>query len=396
MLQVLCALALGLLLGWAEPALAVRFKPLSDGFIFVIGLLVVPIVFVTVTSGLAGMGSLRRMGRTGFCALLYFEAMSALSLATGLCAGWLVQPGERLDAIGAGAPAAAAPTAGVALAHMLGASPVLQALLAALACALLLTAFGRRAAGVQRACQRAANGLFRLVRLVLKAAPLAAFGAIAYAAGRHGPGSIGALATLVAALYLASALFIVTAMGAIAWLCGFSLPRLLLALREELVLAATTSSSVAAMPGLMQKLEKAGCPRTLVAAVVPAGYSFNLNGSNIYLGMGLVFLAQLQHAPLSWGICANMLAMLMLMSKGASGVAGAAFMVLAASAAVLPAGSEAGLALLLGVERLLKCRVLANLTGNAVACLAIAAWSGQLDYRALVESGIGRRQVASI
>ena len=393
MLQVLCALVLGLLLGWTEPALAVRLKPLSDAFLFVIGLLVVPIVFTTVASGLAGMGSLRRMGRTGLCALLYFEAVSVLSLAMGLWAGWLVQPGRQLDALPIDAPAATAATAGEAWSRMLHSNLVLQSLLAALVCALLLMAFGKRAAGLQRACERAAEGLFALVRLVLKAAPLAAFGAIAYAVGRHGPGSLGALATLVTALYLASALFVLAVMGGVAWLCGFNLPRLLLALREELVLAATTSSSVAAMPGIMQKLERAGCAPVLVAAVVPAGYSFNLNGSNIYLGMGLVFLAQLQHAPLSWSIGINMLAMLMLMSKGASGVAGAAFMVLAASSTVLPAGSEAGLALLLGVERLLKCRVLTNLAGNAVACIAIATWTGQLDRRMLASSGIGRQRL---
>lgn len=391
--QMLWGLALGLLLGWTAPALALRCKPLSDGFILAVTLLMAPLVFTMVASGIAGIGQLRRFGSIGLSMLVYFEAMSLLSLAFGQAAGWLLQPGAGLG-LEAALPAAATGTPGylAALARAVGSSGLLQSLLAALAFGLLLAAGGRRAARLVAGCDWLAGWLLRVMRLLLRAAPLAAFGAMAYAAGRHGLASVGSLAALLAGLYLATVLFVLLAMGGIARLCGLRLGRFIAALRDELVLAAATSSSVAAMPGLMKKLESAGCERSVVAAVVPAGYSFNLNGSNLYLGMAMMFLAQAQQAPLSWTAHLTILAVLMLTSRGASGVAGSAFMVLAASSGALPGASDAGLALLLGIERLLKCRVLANLLGNGVACMALCAWAGRLDRGAMAAAGLARQR----
>jgi aerobic C4-dicarboxylate transport protein len=390
--QMLCALAAGLLLGWVDPALAVRFKPVSDLFIFAINLLMAPIVFVMVASGISGMGTLRQFGRVGLHALIYFEIMSVLSLGTGLAAGWLLEPGTALTMMGASAADGAVGTPSQAVSRAFASSLLLQALLLAICSGMLMAAFGRRAERQARWCEHAARWLLRLMRLLLIVAPLAAFSAIAYATGRHGLDSVGSLASMLAALYLATAVFMLVVVGGVAWLCGLSLLRFIMAIRGELVLVAATSSSVAAMPGLMRKLEQAGCDQAVVAAVVPASYSFNLNGSNVYLGMGLVFLAQLQQAPMSLGTQMAMLAVLMLTSKGASGVAGSSFMILVASASMLPGHADGGLALLLGVERLLKCRVLANLLGNGVACIAVCAWSRRLDYHALTAAGLARKR----
>jgi aerobic C4-dicarboxylate transport protein len=389
--QMLCALAAGLLLGWADPALAVRCKPASELFIAAINLLMAPIIFVTVASGISGMGSLRQFGRVGLHAFIYFEVMSVLSLGAGLAAGWLLQPGVEFPILGAAMTDGSIGAPSQAVHRAFASSLLLQALLLAIGSGVLMAVAGRRAEKLTACLERISGWLLRLVRLLLAFAPLAAFSAIAYAAGRHGLNSVGSLASLLATLYLATAVFILVALGGVACLSGLSLLRFIVAIRDELLLVAATSSSVAAMPGLMRKLEKAGCDRAVVAAVVPASYSFNLNGSNVYLGIGLVFLAQLQQAPLPPGTQLAMLAVLMLTSKGASGVAGSSFMVLAASASMLPGVSDAGLALLLGVERLLKCRVLANLLGNGVACLAVCAWSRRLDHRALAAAGLARR-----
>jgi aerobic C4-dicarboxylate transport protein len=380
--QVLCAIALGIVLGVADPALAVRMKPLGDLFVSLIRLLIGPIVFFTLASGMPAMGGIRQVGRVGIKALVYFELMSALALLAGLAGAWLLQPGAgfRLD----GAPSSSAvphqaQSLGAMLMQALAASRILQVPLLAIACGLVLALLGARGRRLAEGCGRIAGWLFMLVRLLMKAAPLAAFGAIAWTVGRHGLFAVTPLLKLVGALYLATIVFVMLVLGAVARAAGFRILGLIRYLKEDLMLVFGTSSSVTVMPALIDKMERAGCPASLAAIVVPAGYSFNLNGSNIYIALALVFLAQALGVELDAGRYLAIVAVAMVTSKSASGVAGSAFVALAATLAAVPAIPDASLAFIVGIERLLKCRPLANVIGNGVACLAIAAWEKTLD-----------------
>ena len=380
-LQIACAIAAGTLLGTFDPAHAVQMKPLGDLFIGVVRLMVAPIVFFTVAASLASLDNIRQFSSIGVKVLVYFEALSALALLAGFATAALLAPGTGFhlpplpDAALPGA--AAVPSLCEALMRALANSRVLQALVLALVCGIALAGGrGVRAAGW---CERLSGWLFRLFNLVLKAAPLATFGAISFAVGKHGLESVASLLELVGTVYAGSACFILLVLGPIARASGFRLLRFIAYIRDELMLVAGTSSSITAMPRLMEKLERAGCSKSVVSIVVPSGYSFNLNGSNIYLAAAIVFLAQALALPLAPGQLLGILAVAMITSKSASGVAGAAFVALAATLAAVPEIPESSLVFIVGIERLLKCRPLTNIIGNGVACLAIAAWSGTLD-----------------
>lgn len=396
--QLLAAMLAGAALGWCQPALAMAMQPLGTVFIGIIKLLIGPVIFFTVSAGVAGIGGLRQVGRLGLKMLLYFELLSALALLTGLAAAALLRPGAGLHlAAGAGPWNAAtpAPSAGPALPSLaetlrgaLLGSPLLQVLAAALLVGVALALLGRRGKPLAGACERAAGALLWLVKWVLAAAPLAAFGAIAFTVGKYGLESVTPLLKLIGALYLASAAFIVIVLGVVARLAGFRIVRLIAYVKEELLIVFVTASSVTAMAPLMDKMARAGCPVPIAALVVPAGYSFNLNGSNIYLALALAFLAQASDIELGFGQQLAIVAVAMVTSKGASGVAGSAFVALAATLAAVPAIADSSLLFIVGIERLLKCRPFTNLVGNGVACLAIAAWEGRLERGKLREQGL--------
>jgi aerobic C4-dicarboxylate transport protein len=386
-LHIVCAIAAGILLGHFHPELAVRMKPLADAFIFLVKLAVGPIVFFTVTSGIAAANNMRALGRIGIKAIIYFELMSALTLAIGLLAGHLLQPGVGFDLAAATSDATlngripsgpASPDGPFweilmqTLTEAVRNSPILQILLLAILCGSALALLGARGRRAADFCSHAASRLLSIVGIVLKAAPLAAFGAIAFAVGKLGIASVEALLELVAALYLSMALFIVLVLGATAHFSGFSLIRFLGHIKEELLLVFGVGSSVAAMPRLIEKLEQWGCPKAVTGVVIPAGYSFNLNGTSIYITLTMMFLTQAFGITLNPAQQITIIAVAMVTSKGASGVAGSAFIALAATLAAVPAIPEGSLVLVLGIERLLKCRSLTNIIGNGVACLAIS------------------------
>lgn len=391
-LQVGCAIAAGAVLGILDPALAVQMKPLGDLFIRAIRWLIGPVIFFTVAAAIPALRGMGGFGRVGLKTLLCFEALSLLSLAAGLIAGNLLQPGVafRLDAAVTALPVPLDTTHAlpVLLARALARSSILQMLAAALICGSVLALLGPRGALVAGICERASAWLLKIVGIVLKAAPLAAFGAIAYTFGRYGPGSVAPLLKLLGALYLSMTLYVLVVLGLLARLCGFSILRFIGYIKEELGIVFGTSSSIAAMPTLMAKLEQAGCPKALIAVVLPAGYSFNLNGTGIYLTLTLLFLAQAFGIDLDLWQQLTLFAVAAVTSKGASGVAGSAFVALAATLTALPELPEAGLLYIVGIERLLKCRALANIIGNGVACIAIAAWERVLD-RDLLRTQLG-------
>ncbi len=381
-LQIACAIVAGAALGFADPVLAVGMKPLGSLFIGAVKLMVAPIVFFTVIGSLSTMDGIRQFSRIGIRMLVYFEVLSVLALAMGFAAAALLAPGIGFHIEApphAVLPGAAAATLPQALADALANSHVLQALLLALACGVALALARERGRRLSALCERLAARLFGLFGLVLKAAPLATFGAIAYTVGKHGLVSVASLLELLGTLYLASACFIVLVLGAIARLSGFRLLRFIAWIKDELMLVAGTSSSMTAMPRLMDKLKRAGCAPSVVGIVVPAGYSFNLNGSNIYIAAAIVFLAQALGVTLGPEQLLGILAVAMITSKSASGVAGAAFIALAATLAAIPQIPDSSLVFIVGIERLLKARPLTNIIGNGVACLAISAWSGKLD-----------------
>jgi aerobic C4-dicarboxylate transport protein len=399
-----CAILLGIALGLAEPALATEMKPLGDAFIRVIKWLVGPIVFFTVAAGFAALGNLRQVGRVGFKAFVYFELLSTLALVAGLAAAHVLQPGMGFQADpaffladGQASERALREAARYGdrglpdtLADAFMKSSILQVLVLAILCGTVLALLGERARGAVMWCERISAWMFRLVNIVLVAAPVAAFGAIAFTVGKFGIASVAPLLTFLAAVYGTSIAFVILALGAVARLSGFRLMSFVRYIKEELALVFATSSSVTAMPSLIEKLERAGCSKAAAAMVVPAGYSFNLNGSNIYLGMAMVFLAQALQVDLGTEHYLTILVVAMITSKGASGVAGSAFLALAATLSAVPAIPVSSLMLIVGIERMLKCRSLTNIIGNGVACLAVCAWDGKLDRTKLRESGLGR------
>jgi aerobic C4-dicarboxylate transport protein len=395
--QVLVAIVLGVLLGHFAPDWAVPLKPLGDGFIKLIRMLIAPIIFTTVVAGIAGMGDLRKVGRVGMKALIYFEVVTSFALIIGLVVANVFRPGD-----GVHATAATLDTKGIAqyvdASHSLGAvdyllhvipnsfvgafveGDILQVLLIALLAGFALARLGEHARPVTQLLQEIARMFFSIVSIVTRLAPLAAFGAMAFTIGKYGLGSLAALARLMACVYLTCGVFILVVLGSIARLSGFSLWKIIKYLREELLIVIGTSSSEAALPGLMEKLERAGCARPVVGLVVPAGYSFNLDGTCIYLTMASLFIGQATDTPLTLANQLALMGVLLLTSKGAAGVTGSGFIVLAATLASTGKIPVAGMALILGVDRFMsEARAITNFIGNSVATFVVAKWDGEFD-----------------
>jgi aerobic C4-dicarboxylate transport protein len=397
--QVLLAIVAGMLIGHFNPELGVQLRPLGDGFVKLIKMLIAPIIFTTVVSGIAGMGDLRKIGRVGLKALVYFEVVTTLALIIGLIVANVFQPGAGMNADPAtlGAKEIAAYTTAAKqmstvdfVLHVIpqtfvGAfadGEILQVLLVAILAGVALTRMGASAQPLIDLTHQVAQTFFGIVGLVTKLAPLGALGAMGFTIGKYGIGALLSLGKLMACVYLTSALFIFVVLGLIARLHGFSLWKVIRYIKEELLIVLGTSSSETALPGLMEKLTRAGCTRSTVGIVVPAGYSFNLDGTCIYLTMAAMFIAQATNTALSLGEQIALLGILLLTSKGAAGVTGSGFIVLAATLAATGKVPVAGLALILGVDRFMsECRALTNLIGNTLAMLVVARWENEIDLR---------------
>lgn len=397
--QVLIAMALGVAVGLAKPEFASSLKPVADAFVRLVKMLVGPVVFVSVATGIGQSRDLKRMGRLGVRALVYFEVVSTVALLLGLAVGHLVRPGAGIHATsamleGSATGSTAGSTAGKmpsALEFVLGIVPttlvdafakgdVLQVLFVSILVGVALARLGEHAAPVLDLIHRTGTILFELLSIVMRVAPLGAFAALGFTVGHFGVTAIASLAKLVTCVYGTSMLFVLIVLGTIARMAGFSLLKLMRYLREELLLVLATSSSESALPRLMEKLERAGCDRSVVGLVVPTGYSFNLDGTSLYMTLATLFVAQATDTTLSFRDEVTILGVLLVTSKGAAGVTGSGFITLAATLAAVPAIPPAGLALLLGVDRFLsEARALTNFMGNAVATLVLGRVEGALD-----------------
>ncbi len=405
--QVLVAIALGIVLGHFEPAFAEQLKPLGDAFIQLVKMIIAPVIFLTIVTGIAGMSQLRSVGRVFAKAMTYFLFFSTLALVVGMVVAHVVQPGAGMNINPADLDQSAVQSY-VQKSHELTLvgfamdiipktllSPfvgdnILQVLFVAVLFGIALALAGDTGKPVQRLLEALTVPVFKLVHMLMRAAPIGAFGAIAFTIGKYGLGSLVNLAWLVGAFYLTSLLFVVVILGAVARLCGFSVIGLIRYLKEELLLVLGTSSSESALPSLMEKMERAGCGKSVVGLVVPTGYSFNLDGTNIYMTLAALFIAQATNTELTLGHQIALLLVAMLSSKGAAGVTGAGFITLAATLAVVPEVPVAGMALILGVDRFMsECRSLTNFVGNAVATVVVSRWEGQLDQQQLARALAG-------
>ncbi len=397
-LQVLIAIVIGITVGYVWPDFGASLKPLGDGFIKLVKMLIAPIIFATVVVGLAGMGDLKKVGRVGGRALLYFEIVSTLALVIGLVVANVFQPGAgvhanaaTLDAksvAGYAKAAAQGQTTAEFLLHIIpntfvGAfaeGEILQVLLLAVLFGIALGQIGEHGRPVLNLVNEVARVIFGIVSMVTKLAPLAAFGAMAFTIGKYGLRSLVSLGALMACVYLTCALFVFVVLGLIARFNGFSVWKIIKYIREELLIVLGTSSSETALPGLMHKMEHAGCARPVVGIVVPSGYSFNLDGTSIYLTMAALFVAQATDTHLTLWEQGKLLIVLMITSKGAAGVTGSGFITLAATLAATDKIPVAGMALILGVDRFMsEARAITNFIGNAVATLVVSKWDGSFD-----------------
>jgi len=405
--QVLAAIVLGFLLGWLAPGIAQSdwVKALGDGFVKLIKMVIAPIIFCTVASGIAHIEDARKVGRVGLKALVYFEIVSTLALALGLLIGNVVQPGAGFS--GSGDAAAVADYTARAshesvVAFILDIIPdsvvgafargdILQVLLFAVLFGFALMVLGERGRTVRALIDDVGHAFFGVIAVIMKAAPVGAFGAMAYTIGKYGPQAIGNLAGLILTFYATSAIFIVVVLGIVARATGFRILKFLGYIRDEVLIVLGTSSSESALPQLMEKLERLGCSKPVVGLVVPTGYSFNLDGTNIYLTLATLFIAQALGVQLSLYEQLAILAVAMLTSKGASGVTGAGFVTLAATLAAVRPELVPGMAIVLGIDKFMsECRAVTNFIGNGVATIVVSAWEGELD-RAALAAGLGRR-----
>lgn len=398
---VLIGILIGGTLGYFEPAIGASLKPFSDGFIALIKMLIAPIVFCTIVLGIVGAGDIKKVGRVGFRAIVYFEVVSTLALIIGLAVGNIFKPGAGFNADPATLDGNA--VAGFAQkAHdqtvsdfflgiipksfpdaFLGSGNLLQVLLVAVLFGYALNKLGRQGDAVHIFIEQTAGIFFAMVNSVMKLAPIGAGAAMAFTIGKYGIDSLKPLAMLMGLFYLTCAVFVFGVLGAIARASGFSIFKFLKYIREEILIVLGTSSSESVLAPLMAKLERAGCPKSVVGLVVPAGYSFNLDGTNIYLTLAMLFVAQALGIDLTWGQQALLLGVALVTSKGASGVTGAGFITLAATLAVVPDIPVAGLALILGIDRFMsEARAITNLIGNGVATIVMAKWEKDLDQTA--------------
>jgi aerobic C4-dicarboxylate transport protein len=396
--QVLFAIVVGVLLGIFEPALAASMKPLGDGFIKLIKMIIAPVIFCTVVAGIAGMQDMKKVGRVGGKALLYFEVVSTFALAIGLVVANLVKPGAGFNADPATLDASSIAqytakahdqtTAGFLMniipttfVDAFAKGEILQVLLIAILFGVALSMLGERGRPVAKLIDEVSHVIFGVVGIIMKLAPIGAFGAMAFTIGKFGIASLIPLAKLMGSFYLTCFLFVVVVLGVIAKYTGFSIFRFISYIKEELLIVLGTSSSESALPALMRKLEKLGCSKSVVGLVVPTGYSFNLDGTNIYMTMAALFVAQATNTELTLMQELTILFVAMLTSKGASGITGAGFITLAATLAVVPTIPVAGMALILGIDRFMsECRALTNFIGNGVATIVVSKWENELDH----------------
>jgi aerobic C4-dicarboxylate transport protein len=400
--QVLVAIFLGGALGHFVPDIAIELKPLGDAFIKLVKMVIGPVIFLTVAGGIAGMSTLSRLGSTTGKALLYFMVVSSLALVIGLLVANIFRPGDGMNVD----PATLDPSAvnsylgkaeeQTVVGFLLSIIPdtfagaftggqILPVLFIAVVFGISVTTLGESRARIVAALHDISEAFFRMVTILMRFAPIGALGAFAFTIGKYGIDSLANLAALILAFYVTSLLFIALVLGGIARVSGFSIWRLLVYLKEELWLVIGTSSSESALPSLMRKLEQAGCSKSVVGLVVPTGYSFNLDGTNIYMTLAALFIAQATGVELSLGEQLLLLVVAIVSSKGAAGVTGAGFITLAATLAVVPTVPVAGMALILGIDRFMsECRAVTNFVGNAVATIVIARWEGALDRKALL------------
>ena len=410
--QVLAAIVAGVAVGHFAPAAGEALKPLGDGFIKLVRMIIAPVIFLTIVTGIAGMRDLGAVGRVALKAFAYFLLMSTFALIVGLGVANVVRPGAglhippaSLDAAKVADYSAKAHETSVTgflldivpetLVSALTTGNILQTLLVAILFGVALALVGERGERLTGALEQVALVVFRIVAMLMKLAPIGAFGAMAFTIGKYGVGTIASLAALVGTFYATSLLFVLVVLGAVARLAGFSILRLIAYLKAELLLVLGTSSSESALPALIEKLEAAGCPKTIVGLVVPTGYSFNLDGTNIYMTLAALFIAQALDIELSLGQQLLLLGVAMLSSKGAAGVTGAGFITLAATLSIIPGLPVAGMALILGVDRFMsECRSLTNFIGNAVATVVVTRWEGRLDRAAFDAALRGRTLTA--
>ena len=398
--QVLVAIALGAIVGWLFPEFAKNdwIKAMGDGFVKLIKMVIAPIIFCTVVSGIAHISEVRKVGRVAVKALVYFEIVSTFALALGLIVGNVLRPGAGFQG-----QSNAAAVAGYAkqasemksvdfVLHVIpdtvvGAfaqGEILQVLLFAILFGFALMALGERGHTVRSFIDDVAHAIFGVIAIVVKAAPIGAFGAMAFTIGRYGPQALGNLAGLIATFYLTSFVFVAVVLGIIARIAGFSIFKFLRYIKDELLIVLGTSSSESALPQMMEKLERLGCSKPVVGLVVPTGYSFNLDGTNIYMTLATLFIAQAMNIDLSFGEQLTILIVAMLTSKGASGITGAGFITLAGTLAAVRPELVPGMAIVLGIDKFMsECRALVNLCGNGVACVVVASWEGELDHEKL-------------
>ncbi len=402
--QVLIAVAVGIGIGYFFPDQGKALKPLGEAFVKLIKMMIAPIIFCTVVHGVASMGDLKKLGRVGGKTLFYFEVVSTIALAIGLLVVNLLKPGVGFHVSVAELSAKAVESAheyqdkahtlrttdfllNIIPGSFVGAftsGDLLQVLFIALIAAFAITGLGERGKPVLKVIERTGEVFFGIMRIVVKAAPIGAFGAMAFTIGSYGIGSLQKLFALLLGFYVTAALFVVIVLGGIARWCGFSIFRFLRYIKEELLLVLGTSSSESALPLMIQKLRALGCAPATVGLVVPTGYSFNLDGTNIYMAMAAVFLAQATDTPLDLGQQISLMLVAMITSKGASGVTGAGFITLAATLAAVPAIPIESLALLVGIDRFMsECRAITNLIGNGVATIAISRWEGEVTPEVL-------------
>ncbi|SFN51826.1 aerobic C4-dicarboxylate transport protein [Izhakiella capsodis] len=399
--QVLMAIAIGVLLGHFYPDLGTQMKPLGDAFVKLIKMIIAPVIFCTVVTGIAGMESMKAVGRTGAVALLYFEIVSTVALIIGLIIVNLLQPGigmnvdpASLDAHAVATYAAQAKQQGIIpfLLDVIPASVVgsfasgniLQVLLFAILFGFALHRLGKKGALIFNVIENFSQVIFGIINMIMRLAPLGAFGAMAFTIGKYGVGSLVQLGQLILCFYLTCILFVVLVLGAIARMTGFNIFKFIRYIKEELLIVLGTSSSESVLPRMLDKMEKLGCKKSVVGLVIPTGYSFNLDGTSIYLTMAAVFIAQATNSHMDIWHQITLLIVLLLSSKGAAGVTGSGFIVLAATLSAVGHLPVAGLALILGIDRFMsEARALTNLVGNGVATIVVAKWVDQLDERQL-------------
>jgi aerobic C4-dicarboxylate transport protein len=395
--QVIIAIVIGITVGHFYPSFAVQLKPLGDGFIKLIKMMIAPIIFCTIVTGIAGMQNTKKVGRVGLKAILYFEVVTTLALIIGLVVINVLKPGVGMNIDPASLDTKSvenyiteskSQSVGDFFMHIipenivnaLSTSNILQVLFFSVLLGFALSKIGEKAAPLLKGIQSLEDGLFAIIKIIMKVAPLGALGAMAFTIGKYGLGSLAQLGQLMGSFYITCIVFIVIVLGGILKLAGFNLFRLLAFIKEELLIVLGTSSSEAALPSLINKLEKVGCSEPVVGLVVPTGYSFNLDGTSIYLTMAAVFLAQATNTPLDIGHQITLLLVLLLTSKGAAGVTGSGFIVLAATLPTVGHIPVAAIALIFGIDRFMsEGRAITNIIGNTVATIVVAKWEKEID-----------------